>query len=77
MAAVPDRLSRAVPFNPLKGFVKVPAVVCAWRDCLPANGDLRHEGAPLRQRGRASLFVDLPCDEMALLIELVVHLGMN
>ena len=58
-------------------FVKVTTVVCAWRDCPPANGDLRHEGAPLRQRGRASLFVDLPCDEMALLIEIVVDLGVN
>ena len=35
------------------------------------------EGAPLGQGNRASLLVDLPRDEMALLIELVVRLGMN
>jgi hypothetical protein len=38
---------------------------------------LCRESAPLGQGRRASLFVDLPRDEMALLIELVVHLGMN
>ena len=42
-----------------------------------ASGDLYREGAPLGQGSRASLLVDLPCDEMALLIELVVYLGMN
>ena len=42
-----------------------------------ASGDLRREGAPLGQGNRASLLVDLPRDEMALLIELVVHLGVN
>ena len=47
------------------------------RDRHLASGDLCHESAPLSQCGRASLFVDLPGDEMALLIELVVHLGMN
>ena len=35
------------------------------------------ESAPLGQGSRTSLLVDLPCDEMALLIELVVHLCMN
>jgi hypothetical protein len=35
------------------------------------------KGAPLRQCGRASLFVNLPGDEMALLIEMVVDLGVN
>ena len=38
---------------------------------------LCREGAPLGQGSRASLLVDLPRDEMALLIELVVHLGVN
>ena len=42
-----------------------------------ASGDLCREGAPLGQGSRASLLVDLPRDEMALLIELVVHLGVN
>jgi hypothetical protein len=41
------------------------------------SGDLCHESAPRGQGSRASLLVDLPRDEMALLIELVVHLGMN
>ena len=41
------------------------------------SGDLCREGAPLGQGSRASLLVDLPRDEMALLIELVVHLGVN
>ena len=47
------------------------------RDCYLARGDLRRESAPLGQGCRASLLVDLPRNEMALLIELVVHLGMN
>jgi hypothetical protein len=38
---------------------------------------LCRESAPLGQGSRASLLVDLPRHEMALLIELVVHLGMN
>jgi hypothetical protein len=38
---------------------------------------LCRESAPLGQGNGASLFVDLPRDEMALPIELVVHLGMN
>ena len=47
------------------------------RDCYLARGDLRRESAPLGQGCRASLLVDLPRNEMALLIELVVHLSMN
>jgi len=42
------------------GFVNVKVVVCAGAICPPANGDLRREFAPLRQRGRAPLLVDLP-----------------
>ena len=42
-----------------------------------SSGDLRRKGAPLGQGSRASLLVDLPRDEMALLIELVVDLGVN
>ena len=45
--------------------------------CPRAIDDLRRKGAPLRQRGRSSLFVNLPGDEMALLIELVVDLGVD
>ena len=47
------------------------------RDRHLVSGDLCRESAPLGQGSRASLLVDLPRDEMALLIELVVHLGMN
>ena len=43
----------------------------------PPSSHLSCEGAPLGQRGRAPLFVDLAGDEMALLIEMVVDLGMN
>ena len=44
------------------------------RDRDFASNDLCRESAPLSQGSRASLFVDLPRDEM---VELVVHLGMN
>jgi len=47
------------------------------RDRHLGSGDLCHESAPLGQDCRASLLVDLPRNEMAFLIELVVHLGMN
>jgi hypothetical protein len=47
------------------------------RDRQLASGDLCRKGAPLGQGSRASLLADLPRDEMALLIELVVHLGTN
>jgi hypothetical protein len=40
------------------------------RDRHPASGDLCRENAPLGQGRRGSLFVDLPRDETALLIEL-------
>ena len=42
-----------------------------------AAHNISHEGAPLRQCGRASLFVDAPTDEMALLTEMVVDLSVN
>jgi hypothetical protein len=44
------------------------------RDRDVASGDLCRESVPLSQGSRASMLVDLPRDEMALLIELVVHL---
>ena len=47
------------------------------RDRPLSAGDLCRDSAPLGQGSRASLLVDLPDDEMALLIELVVHPGMN
>ena len=45
--------------------------------CPLASDDLRCKGAPLGQCGRASLLVHLAGDEMALLIEMVVDLGVN
>ena len=47
------------------------------RDRHLASGDLCREGAPLGQGSRASLLVDWPRNEMALLIEVVVDLGVN
>jgi hypothetical protein len=47
------------------------------RDHHLASDDLCRESAPLGQGSRAPLFVDLPRDEMALLMELVVHLGVD
>ena len=42
-----------------------------------SSDNLRRKGAPLGQGSRASLLVDLPRDEMALLIELAVDLGVS
>jgi hypothetical protein len=61
----------------LDGGVKVKEARRHAGDRHLASGDLCHEGAPLGQGSRAPLLVDLPRDEMALLIELVVDLGMN
>ena len=43
--------------------------------CPRAIDNLRRNGAPFRQCGRASLFVHLPGEEMPLLIEMVMDLG--
>ena len=45
--------------------------------CPLASDDLRCKGAQLRQCDRASLLVYVPADEMPLLIEMVVDLGVN
>ena len=52
-------------------------VVCVRRSKRRPKRRLGREGAPLGQRGGAPLFVNLAGDEMALLIEMVVDLGMN
>ncbi len=52
-------------------------VVCVGRSKRRPKRRLGREGAPLGQRGGASLLVNLAGDEMALLIEMVVDLGMN
>ena len=59
------------------GVVKVTAVRRLVGTRPLSNDDLRLKGAPLRQRGRASPSVNLPGDEMALLIEMVVDLGVD
>src|ERR1700759_1840099 len=42
---------------------------------MPGDGRSRtREGAPFDHCGRASLFVDLPRDEMALLVKMIVNL---
>ena len=52
-------------------------VVWVGRSTRRPKRRLGREGAPLGQRGGAPLFVNLAGDEMALLIEMVVDLGMN
>ena len=52
-------------------------VVCVGRSTRRPKRRLGREGAPLGQRGGAPLFVSLAGDEMTLLIEMVVDLGMN
>ena len=52
-------------------------VVCVGRSTPRPKRRLGREGAPLGQRGGAPLFVNLAGDEMALLTEMVVDLGMN
>jgi hypothetical protein len=43
----------------------------------PVSQSLSREAAPLDQRGRASLFVNLAGHEMALLVEMIVDLSVN
>jgi hypothetical protein len=43
----------------------------------PRSQSLSREAAPLEQRGRASLFVDLAGHEMTLLAEMIVDLRVN
>ena len=52
-------------------------VVCAWRSTPRPKRPLGRESAPLGECAGSSLFVDLASDEMALLIEVVVDLGMK
>jgi hypothetical protein len=51
--------------------------VCNWGIAPTVSGDLGRKGAPFLQRGRASLLVKFATDEMALLIEVVVDLGVD
>jgi hypothetical protein len=42
-----------------------------------ASQSLSRDAAPLEQRGRASLFVNLAGHEMTFLVEMVVDMSMN
>ena len=77
LCGVSDRRRRREPRWIFAGGVKVTEACRLQRDRHLASGDLCRESTPLGQGCRASLLVDLPRDEMALLIELVVDLGVN
>ena len=78
MSSLGPMLGQLLVFRgPWQGGVKVTVLVDIERDRHLESDYLCREGAPLGQGSRASLLVDLSPDEMALLIELVVHLGMN
>ena len=62
---------------PARALSEQRQVVCVGRSERRPKRRLGREGAPLGQRGGAPLFVNLAGDEMALLIEMVVDLGMN
>jgi hypothetical protein len=59
------------------GTVKVTGFTTHWATRLLASDALRGKCAPLRQCNRASLLVNLPGDEMPLLIEMILDLGVN
>ena len=59
------------------GVVKGTAVRLHVAPRPRAISNLRRKGAPLGQGSRASLLVDMPRDEMALLIEMIVTWGVN
>jgi hypothetical protein len=63
--------------QPRSGVVKVTGFTAAQGDTPFVTNALRGKCAPLRQCHRASLLVNLPGDEMPLLIEMVVDLGVN
>ena len=62
----------------VRGVVKVTGFTDALDDTRPLASDaLRGKCAPLRQCNRAFLLVNLPGDEMPLLIEMILDLGVN
>jgi hypothetical protein len=63
--------------QPLEGVVKVTGFTDVLDDTPARNRRLRSKCAPLRQCNRASLLVNLPGDEMPLLIEMILDLGVN
>ena len=52
-------------------------VFCVWHSVPKPLRRLGRESAPFRQRGRTSLLVNFTGDQMTLLIEMVVDLGVN
>jgi hypothetical protein len=63
--------------NATPGVVKVTGFTAAQGDTPFVTNALRGKCAPLRQCHRASLLVNLPGDEMPLLIEMILDLGVN
>src|ERR1700692_758510 len=63
--------------DPLLGVVKVTGFTDALDDTPARKRRLRGKCAPLRQCDRASLLVNLPGDEMPLLIEMDSGPGVN
>jgi hypothetical protein len=66
-----------LPKRRREGVVRVMAGRPRGATCRPLKRRLSGERSPLGQCGRASLLVDLAGDEMALVIEMVVDLGVN
>jgi hypothetical protein len=86
VAAIRDDVDRLDPqdfagrlrsFSQQAGVVRVTAIRGRSATSSFAIDDLRRKGAPLGQCSRASVLVDLPGDEMPLLIKMVVDLGVN
>ena len=69
--------SRRTRLPTRRGVVKVTGFTDALDDTPARKRRLRGKCAPLRQRNRASLLVNLPGDEMPLLIEMILDLGVN
>ena len=60
-----------------EGFVRLTTGRLRMAQHAQTQSALGRKSAPFGQCGRASLLVDLAGDEMALLIEMVVDLGVN
>jgi hypothetical protein len=72
------RLTRSRPLcGELEAVSKCRKLVDMQRGRHLATGDLCRESSTLGQGSRASLIVEVPRNEMAILIELVVHPGRN
>ena len=72
-----ERLNWAESATTRDGVVKVTGFTDALDDTPARKRRLRGKCAPLRQCNRASLLVNPPGDEMPLLIEMILDLGVN